>query len=165
LEAKGWKGKSGSAIILQRGVHQFYTDLSRSSAEQGRFALYLLKLNGAVIAYEYSLRAQGKIDMLKPSFDPDLSRYSPGNVLRMMILRAEVEKGQIKSYHLGRPSPWKTLWTRRTNALCRLRVFAPRLKARLAYRFGPWTRLMLKRSAVLRGIVTRIRAVHQIHAK
>jgi CelD/BcsL family acetyltransferase involved in cellulose biosynthesis len=102
LEAKSWKSEAGSAVLIDTNAYEFYTKLATAAAAHSRFSLPLLYLNNRLIAFEFNLRAQGRIDMLKPSFEPDLAQYSPGNVLRMMVLESEAGKGEICSYHLGR---------------------------------------------------------------
>ncbi len=151
LEALGWKGTSGSPIKNAPRTLRFYTDLAQESAARGRFALYSLKFNGRLIAYEYCLRALGKIDQLKPSFHPDFASYSPGNILRYKILQKEVSEGNTSSYHLGSPAAWKRHWTKRVDALVRLRIYGRGARGRLGYYAGPGLRGMLKRSNILRS--------------
>jgi CelD/BcsL family acetyltransferase involved in cellulose biosynthesis len=153
LELKGWKGVRGTPIRSDPRTYQFYTELCKETAWRNRFALYLLWLDGKLIAYEYSLRAQAKIDMLKPSYDPELSRFSPGNVLRYKVLVDEAEKGEIQTYHLGRPAEWKYQWARQVRPLARLRIYGPSFKSQFGYLTGPALRQSLKRSSGLRRTV------------
>ncbi len=157
LETRGWKGGGGSPIKDDPRTLYFYTELARALAAAGRFALYMLKLDGAIIAYEYCLRAQGKIDQLKPSFDPNYSKYSPGNVLRYRILEKEICDGEISSYHLGTPAGWKYHWTKRVDSLVRLRIYGRGVRSRLGYYTGPQLRGALKKSATLRAAVGWVR--------
>jgi CelD/BcsL family acetyltransferase involved in cellulose biosynthesis len=157
LEAKSWKREAGSAVLIDPKAQLFYPELASEMAKHGRFALYLLYLGGRLIAYEFSLRAQGKIDMLKPSFEPDLAQYSPGNVLRLMLLESEAEKGEINSYHLGGAQPYKHRWARQVDELCRLHILAPGIRPGLAYDLGPRTLKALKSNATLRRLVKSLR--------
>ncbi len=145
LEAKGWKGVRGAPIRSGPRTHAFYTKLALAEAAAGRFTLYLLKVGGRLAAFEYCLRAQGRIDLLKPSFDPELAKFSPGSVLRWLILRHEVEAGEMTGYHLGRLSPWKTQWVTRVEPLVRLRIYRASWRGRLAYEGGPHLRALMKR--------------------
>jgi len=159
LETLGWKGAHGSPIKNDPRTLRFYTELAESEAGAGRFALYLLRLDGRLVAFEYSLRAEGRIDLLKPSYDPELSKFSPGNVLRYKVLQFEVEAGEVDSYHLGRASDWKRLWVSEADDLCRLRVYRRSLRARLAHATGPGLRGVLRRSRLMRELVTRARSL------
>jgi CelD/BcsL family acetyltransferase involved in cellulose biosynthesis len=143
LEAKGWKGVSGSPIASRPETLRFYTALARRAAAAGRFALYLLKLDGRIIAFEYCLRGGGRIDMLKLSYDPEHAQLSPGLILRTLLLEREAGLGEIESYHMGLPSEWKLEWASDLHPLCALRVYAPSLKA-LALGAGPSVASSLK---------------------
>ncbi len=151
LESAGWKGVRGEPIKSNPRTHRFYTQLALRSAEAGRFALYTLHFDGRLIAFEYCLRAQAKLDMLKLSYDPQTSRYSPGNVLRYLMLQREIEHGEVATYHLGRPSQWKEAWATRIDPLVRLSIYRPGLRGRVAYYAGPRLR------AGLKGLRNRVR--------
>jgi len=146
VETLGWKGSDGSPIKSDPQTLRFYTELAQSLAARGRFALYLLRLDGKIIAFEYSPRGGGHIEMLKLSFDPAFDKQSPGQVLRMMLLRHELERGDIRYYHLGRASEWKLRWATETAPLCTLRIYGKTLRARAAYLTGPVLRKRLKAS-------------------
>lgn len=143
LEAKGWKGASGSPIGSRPETLRFYTSLARRTAAAGRFALYLLKLDGRIIAFEYCLRGGGRIDMLKLSYDPEHAQLSPGLILRTLLLEREAGLGEIASYHMGLPSEWKLEWASGVHPLCALRIYGPTLKA-LALGAGPTIASSLK---------------------
>jgi CelD/BcsL family acetyltransferase involved in cellulose biosynthesis len=146
VETLGWKGQDGSPIKNDPHTLRFYTELAQTLAAVGRFALYLLKLDGKIIAFEYSPRGGGHIEMLKLSFDPAFDKQSPGQVLRMMLLKHELERGDIRYYHLGRPSEWKLRWATETAPLCTLRIYGKSMRARAAYLTGPVLRTRLKAS-------------------
>lgn len=148
LEEKGWKGERGSPIRACTATLRFYTRLAARSAAAGRFALYLLRLDGKIVAFEYCLRGDGRIDLLKLSYDPEYAQVSPGLILRLLLLEREAGLGEISSYHMGLPSEWKRQWATGQHPLCTLRIFAPSLKAR-ALRAGPVLASSMKRA--LRG--------------
>jgi CelD/BcsL family acetyltransferase involved in cellulose biosynthesis len=136
LETQGWKGVSGSPILASPRTRRFYTDLAAGAAATGGFALYLLRHRGRLVAFEYCLRSGGRIDMLKLSYAPDASEFSPGGVLRLMILEREAAEGAVRSYHLGRPSDWKMRWATDVRPLCTVRIYGRGLRARAAH---AWT--------------------------
>lgn len=144
LEARGWKGESGSPIRSRPETLRFYREVAQRFAAAGRFVLYLLKLDGRLVAFEYCLRGGGHLEMLKLSFDPALSKNSPGNVLRMMLLEKEVAAGRTHTYHLGRVSPWKLRWATRVSPVGTLRIYAHSLRGRATYLLGPALRARAK---------------------
>lgn len=158
LEAAGWKANQGSPILSRQDTLRFYTDLAHRGANAGALAVYALRLDGKLIAFEYCLRAGQRIDMLKISYAPELARYSPGNVLRYLILKTEVERGRIAIYHMGRSSDWKLRWANRVDPIVRLRIYGPGARARLAC-WGARLRLLLRECGPLRTAVRRARSM------
>lgn len=157
LETRGWKGQRGSPIIAKPQTRQFYTELAHAAAVVGRMALYILSCDGQPIAFEYCLRGDGQIDLLKISYDPAWATYSPGNVLRHWLFERETERGEIATYRFGPESEWKRRWTQQVDALVRLRIYRRNSKGRLAHLAGPRLRNRLKRWEGLRNVVAAAR--------
>jgi len=159
LEASGWKADRGSPILSRKDTLRFYTELAQRGAAVGALAVYTLRLDGRLIAFEYCLRAGRRIDMLKISYAPDLARYSPGNVLRHFVLKTEIERGEVTSYHMGPVSEWKLRWATRVDPLVRVRIYGRGVRPRLAS-WGVRFRSILRRCEPLRTAVrwTRSRA-------
>jgi CelD/BcsL family acetyltransferase involved in cellulose biosynthesis len=156
LEAEGWKADHGSPILSREDTLRFYTELARRAAAAGALAVYTLRLDGRLIAFEYCLRAGARIDMLKISYAPDLARYSPGNVLRYLVLKTEIERGDVTSYHMGTASEWKLRWANRVDPLVRVRIYGRGVCPRLAY-WGARLRAILQRCEPLRIAVRSAR--------
>jgi hypothetical protein len=145
LETRGWKSVSGSPIKSDTRTMRFYTDLAREATGAGIFCLYQLKLNGSLIAFDYVLRSGGRLDSLKISYEPSLAHTGPGNVLRWLVVKQEVERGEIETFHFGRPTPLKRRWSSDVGSLGTLRIYASSPRGLLAYYGGPVLRGMLKR--------------------
>jgi CelD/BcsL family acetyltransferase involved in cellulose biosynthesis len=166
VETLGWKAESGSPILSKPETVQLYTDLAHAAAAAGRLALYTLRLDSRLVAWEYCLVSRHEIEMFKLSFDPALGRCSPGNILRYKLLQFEIERGQVKVYHLGRssdPGDWKYRWATRAEPLCWVQVYGAGVVSSLAYRLGTqiptWARRhpQIKRSAAgLRATARRM---------
>lgn len=140
LETLGWKATDGDTIASRPDWRRFYTDLVRASAQHGRLALYTLRLDGRLLAYDLCLRAQRRINLLKISYHPDYHKQSPSNVLRYRVFQREVELREIDAYHFGDPSEWKLRWTDRQDPLVDLRIYARGLRGLLARATGPGPR-------------------------
>jgi CelD/BcsL family acetyltransferase involved in cellulose biosynthesis len=157
LEARGWKGQLGTPVLADRAAHRFYRRLAQRASARGRLALYLLKLDGRLIAFEYDLRGGGRIECLKIGYDESLSRYSPGTGLRMLILRQAIERGEAREYRLGRESEWKRRWVSDLTRIGTLQVYAGSRRGRLAYYAGPALRSLLKRLPGVQPLVASVR--------
>jgi len=141
LETLGWKGERGgpgAPIRASQETLQFYSDLATAAARAGRLALYTLRLDSRLIAFEYCLRGNGRIDLLKLSFHPDFGRYSPGNALRFLLLEHEIGAGQATTYHMGLVSEWKARWASRVEPLGRLRIYDRGIRGTAAYLLKSW---------------------------
>ncbi len=156
LETLGWKGQRGAPISSRPDTLQFYTELAETSAAAGRLALYTLRLDSTLIAFEYCLRHNGRIDLLKLSYHPDFGHYSPGNVLRFLLLDQEIKSGDTRSYHMGLVSPWKARWATRLEPLCRLRIYDPGIRGTAAYLVDTWTGRARHRAGLLRSAWRRL---------
>ncbi len=124
LEASGWKGREGSPISADPITKRFYESLFRYGAAHHEMALYVIKLDGRIVAFDLDTRNNGRIDLLKTGYDESLSKASPGNVLRWHILESEAQRGEIDTYHLGRPSDWKMRWATKVSDVGSLQLYS-----------------------------------------
>ena len=123
----------------------------------GWLALYTLRLDSTLIAFEYCLRQRRSMELMKLSFHPDFARYSPGNVLRFTVLEREIESFGTRSYHMGPTSEWKARWATRIETQCRLRIYRPGVRGTLAYVLGSWVPGVIRRHGVLRSTARWLR--------
>jgi CelD/BcsL family acetyltransferase involved in cellulose biosynthesis len=93
LEASGWKGRGGSAVLQDPAAHALYTSFAKAAAAAGWLRLRFLELDGVAVAADLSCALGGAEFLLKTCFDERLSRLSPGAVLRAEVLQAAIEEG------------------------------------------------------------------------
>jgi CelD/BcsL family acetyltransferase involved in cellulose biosynthesis len=110
LEASGWKGEAGTAILDDPAAKVLYSEFAQVAAEQGRLRLYLLELDGELIAADYSCVIGDAAFLIKTCFDERHSKLAPGAVLRAEAIRAAIEEGLAIYEFLGGPDPYKTRW-------------------------------------------------------
>jgi CelD/BcsL family acetyltransferase involved in cellulose biosynthesis len=142
LEASGWKGRSGTAILSKPSTARLYREFARAAAEQGWLRLNLLELDGAVIAASYDCAFAGGASLLKTTFSEAHGRLSPGLVLLAEVLRSSIEEGMGYYDFLGDPDVYKTRWTSERHP--RVQLFAYRERARLGYLYRKSLRPLLK---------------------
>ena len=162
LEARGWKGSSGSPIRAVEETLRFYRELAQAAARRGALAIYQLRLDGKLIAFEYCLRHEGRIELLKISYDPEWSKVSPGTVLRGMLWEHEIQRGEMRSYHLGRQSEWKLRWTEQVLPLANLRIYGRGWRGQFASLGAKQLTGGLRRLAIVRTASRWMRSV--VHA-
>jgi len=111
VEASGWKGRAGTAILLDERTDRLYRGFARLAAQQGWLRLHLLELDGSAIAADLGCVIAGRAFLLKTGYDETFARCSPGLVLRAEVLRALIDEGVAEYDLLGEADPYKLRWT------------------------------------------------------
>jgi CelD/BcsL family acetyltransferase involved in cellulose biosynthesis len=142
LEASGWKGESGTAILSDPANERLYREFAHAAATKGWMRLYVLEVGGEPIAADYGCAFAGRGVFIKTGFDEAHSRLSPGLVLRAEVLRSSIEEGLRHYDFLGEADIYKTRWTAEVHP--RTRLFAYRGLARPGYAYRKTLRPLLK---------------------
>jgi hypothetical protein len=88
LEAKGWKGRAGTAIPESAAETEFIRDVVRSLGAEGRVRIDELKLGERVIASSITYRNGATAWYAKISFDEEFAKNSPGSQLVLKVTEA-----------------------------------------------------------------------------
>ncbi|HHH36204.1 MAG TPA: GNAT family N-acetyltransferase [Gammaproteobacteria bacterium] len=127
VEASGWKGRKGTAIKQQPATLRFYTRLIQHAADSGMLRLFVLRLEGRIIAFQVTTFTAGTISMLKIGYLEELARLSPGQALQIRILRWAFEQPEVKVFDLlgggGEAYQTKLRWATDQRELFTLRLF------------------------------------------
>ena len=122
LEAQGWKGATGTAILSHGAQRRFFRQMAYRLAAAEQFRLYGLRLEGKLIAFEYCAAGGRRLHSLKIAYDEHLRALSPGQVLRLMLL--EAAQSEFDDYEfMGDDANWKADWTDEVHELVHLRVY------------------------------------------
>jgi CelD/BcsL family acetyltransferase involved in cellulose biosynthesis len=136
LEAAGWKGESGFAVMNSPRRLRFFTELAEMSEAKGWLRLGALYLDGRMIAFNYDLEYAGRMVGLLTAYDETLPRRcSPGNVLLLKTLQAAERRG-VTAYELGSiggRKAGKLQWTSTTSSRVYVRGFGPDVRGRAAH--------------------------------
>jgi CelD/BcsL family acetyltransferase involved in cellulose biosynthesis len=151
LEASGWKGRRGTAIASDPALVALYRSFAERAARDGRLRLYMLELDGRLVAADYGCVFDGCGFLIKTAFDEDLGRLAPGLVLRAEVLRASIEEGLSRYDFLGGPDSYKMRWADRLRGRTSMLAFRGSGTAPV-YVWRRWMRPSLKAA---RGEVTR----------
>ncbi len=87
LEAKGWKGRAGSALASTPASRQFFLEAMCEGARRQRLLWLALRLNGEPIALKCCLRAGAGSFAFKIAFDEEYEQGSPGWQLELETIR------------------------------------------------------------------------------
>lgn len=73
-----WAGSSTPSLFLDVRQRQFYRELARAMAADGRVLFSAVLLDGAPVSFHFGFEHARRIYWIKPAFDPAYARYSPG---------------------------------------------------------------------------------------
>lgn len=95
LEATGWKGKRGTALVCDPSTATFARALIRHFARRGRCRIDALLLDGKPVAMGVALLSKGRVSYWKTCFDETRARYSPGSIFSLQLTDAIFEDSNV----------------------------------------------------------------------
>lgn len=87
LEAKGWKGRAGSALAAAAEDARFFRRALAASFAAGALRFFRLDCDGAPIAMVVTFIEQGEGFSFKIAHDEAFARYSPGVLIEVEMLK------------------------------------------------------------------------------
>jgi CelD/BcsL family acetyltransferase involved in cellulose biosynthesis len=115
VSGRGSRVDRGVALRAMPRAQEFFRELTRRASKNGWLSLWALRLDSRVIALEYQLRSNGKVQVLWAGGDPDCRGFLPGMALNLAILQALFEGGCVDEYAIGPGVQddrrfWATAW-------------------------------------------------------
>jgi CelD/BcsL family acetyltransferase involved in cellulose biosynthesis len=123
LEASGWKGRAGTAILCDQRAAALYRGFALAAARQGWVRISVLESGGVAVAASLGCAFGGKAFRLKSGFDERYAARSPGLVLLGEEMRRSIEEGLSAFELLGAADAHKLRWTAKTRELVALRAY------------------------------------------
>ncbi len=87
LEARGWKGRAGTALANEPNGLSYFRAIVAGFAASDQIAVDQIRLDGKPIAIGLTVEADGHSMLWKTTFDEDFSRFGPGMLLNMAVTR------------------------------------------------------------------------------
>ncbi len=87
LEASGWKGQQGSALLCREMSRTFFVQTVSEAFHRNRLLMPAILLNGNPIAQNCYFRAGRGVFHFKTAFDEEYGRFSPGFHLECELVR------------------------------------------------------------------------------
>jgi CelD/BcsL family acetyltransferase involved in cellulose biosynthesis len=107
VEASGWKGREGTAVLSSKQTTDFYLSVARRFAARGAVRLSWIEAGDRMIAFDFCIEHDKRLFLIKTGFDEAFRAYAPGLLLRLAVIEACLE-GDIRSHELlGGEDPWK----------------------------------------------------------
>ena len=123
VEAAGWKGRQRTAISSDPKTRRFYEELGRWSAARGTLRLFLLRVEGQAVAFEFGLQEGKRLYDLKGGFDERFARASPGTLITEAMLRYGTQQDLSTLEFLGDAEQWKLRWATGVRECHQVQVF------------------------------------------
>lgn len=133
VEASGWKGRQGSAIECRPELERFLRHYAAGTAELGLLRLFFLALDGRNIAAQLLVETGGRLWQFKIGYDEAWSKYSPGRLLMLDIIRWAADHDLEAVEYLGHGGGWQTRWPAEFRDHHSLRFYPPRPGAAVAF--------------------------------
>lgn len=101
IHARRWRGRpDGSTFGLADG-HGFHREAARSLAAQDAVRILVLRIDGRPIAFHYWFVLGTTMYVHRLAFDPELARYSPGQVTLLRAIADASSEGARRVEFLG----------------------------------------------------------------
>ena len=123
LEASGWKGQNGSAIICDQKNRQFFDEIAESAARFGYFSLYMLELRGRLMAAHFGFTLGSCYYSAVVAYDEEFKQFSPGHLIISEIVRDCAARGLHGYDPTGQNQEWKMKWTNEVRPMNHYHIF------------------------------------------
>ena len=95
LEAQGWKGKAGTAMVIDRYRAAFAREAVHRLSEQDLCRIHSLRLNGQTIASLIVFIEAGIAYTWKTAYDETWRNYSPGTLLAIEVTKNHLDDPNV----------------------------------------------------------------------
>ena len=128
VEARGWKGKQGTAISTRPELLRFFRLYAERAATRGRLRMSLLWIGADVAAVELGVEAYGRMWGLKIAYDERFAAYAPALQLIHESIGVASTAGLQAYEFLGSAESWQKRWRpqRRGYELAAIYPLSPR---------------------------------------
>jgi hypothetical protein len=96
LEAAGWKGKEGSAMICSDANRRFLAETFQRAHERGRLEIVGIDLDGKPLARCTAFVAGEGSYAFKPAYDEAFAKFSPGIIAEVARIRHLHELPEVR---------------------------------------------------------------------
>jgi CelD/BcsL family acetyltransferase involved in cellulose biosynthesis len=115
VEARSWKGKTGTAVALVPAMEAFFRDFAKRIAAEGKLRLDLLRIGEEPVAMQLGMAWRNRHWLFKIGYDESFASASPGQILIGESVAAAARAG-LETYELlGSRDAWTDVWTKDVN--------------------------------------------------
>jgi len=122
LHRSRWEERGQAGVLAAEAVERFHLEAADRLVRSGALRLMGLRLNGEIIAVQYSLFGKGCYFCYLSGFDPAYAACSPGALLIAETIRRAIAEGCREVDFLRQREPFKYQWGARDRSSRRLVV-------------------------------------------
>jgi len=126
LEASGWKGQQGTAILCDKSEQAFYREFTRRLDRRGWLRWHELHADGALLASQMAVQIGRVLYVWKIAHDEKYKAFAPGNVLMLETIRMAFAEGGTDEVNCLTNSAWNRDWNMRQRAYYNVLVWPRR---------------------------------------
>ena len=123
IEASGWKGRAGTALVHDRARAAFYRAYLRFAAAEGLVRIFFLRVGDRRVATQVYAEYARRLWQIKVGYDEAFARISPGMLLTREIIGAAARDGLDGLEFLGAVAPWTQTWSPTVREFVTVRVY------------------------------------------
>lgn len=158
IEASGWKGVTGSALLHDTIRGSFMRDYARIAAARRELRIAMLYIDGRPAAMQLAVDVHNSRWLFKIGYDPEFASCSPGQILMRHSI-AEAASEQLSTFEfLGSIAPWTETWTREHRECVSLELYPASMRSAwsLARRAGRAARSRQHLASITQSLKTRL---------
>ncbi len=125
IEASGWKGRNGTAILCNSSRREFFERYAQSALQNGTFRLFFLMVGDRPLAVQHGIEFRGAYWLLNIGYDEEYREFSPGNLLLSETVEFSLRNGLTRYNFLGKEEPWIRRWTEEVRDCLVLAAYRP----------------------------------------
>ncbi len=111
VEAAGWKGRKGSALLSNTDLQAFFLEYGAWSTKYQMLRLFFMDIDNQPAAMQICVEYADSIWILKTGYDEAHKECSPGVLLMNYALEYAFTNNFTSFEFLGSQEPWLEVWT------------------------------------------------------
>lgn len=153
-----WEGTPSPSLFLDPENKAIFRSLARELGEAGTLRFTQIRLDGRLIAAHFGAMYNGVFTWYKPTYDPELGRLSPGEVLlKTLIEQAQNEHASEFDFTIG-DEAFKSRFATLTRSVYDLHVTTSPLRATV-FRLSRQIKATLKTTLIRLGAWQRLKSL------
>ncbi len=151
ISQKSWKRRIGAELAVCSDNWKFYTEICNHFGPEGCIHVWILRIEGIPVAFEFHVEYGGVQYPIKADYDDDFKKLSPGSILEYEIIRRSFNDPGLSAYHSCAHSyDYLLKWTQTIRDHRNYEFFAPKIKTIILYKFEYELMKLVRKSRLYR---------------